>query len=237
MKLYGNQLRASVSSPVMNPDSVANKCAAAVVAAGSCASSASVSTTAAVSVPSCASRSARSLATCGVRKLGPRGDFDVSGHRVKVLVSQTGSDHLIASAIGATYIRTDPLLHRVSPTSSRTPPSSAADGCERSPGESCEAWKDPTGRPRRGRDRPRDVVFCLSYFPNSATPKPRVDHDGAMTPGQRPVSSRASRDLWCRRRPGASRHTQRPLQRNGVAPRLLLCQPDHQPMPPMQIEL
>jgi hypothetical protein len=65
----------------------------------------------------------------------------------------------------------------------------------------------------------------------------RHDHDGAMTPGQRPVSSRASRDLWCQRRPGASRHTQRPRRSVGIAPRLLLRQPDHQPMPPMQIEL
>src|SRR2546427_746443 len=60
----------------------------------------------------------------------------------------------------------------------------------------------------------------------------KVRHRGHESP--RKLSS--ERDLWPRRRTGASRHTQRPQRRLRTDPPLLLNQPDS-PMPPVQIEL
>jgi hypothetical protein len=83
---------------------------------------------------------------------------------------------------------------------------------------------------------PRPVRSAVALPANCDT-RATSDHVGAVTPCHRPIPVQRCRDLWCRQGTGASRHTQCARRRTGPAPRLLLRQPNHQPMPPMQIEL
>ena len=88
---------------------------------------------------------------------------DAKEHRLPR--SELGVEDLDPDALRAALAHVKP--GSTSPPADEQPHAakSAQTECERSPGESFGAWKDPTGRLRRGRDRRAERRFLFVVVP------------------------------------------------------------------------